>query len=110
QSIKQQQLEAVFQYLDEQTCRSKSLLAYFSEHQSGRCGVCDLCLKATKTEDLADILMRKLVEVLADKPLTIDQLVAGLSHGDEHARLEFIRKRLDEGTVKMNGDRLYYLN
>lgn len=110
QSIKQQQLEAVFQYLDEQTCRSKSLLAYFSEHQSGRCGVCDLCLKAVKTEDLADKLMRKLVEVLADKPLTIDQLVAGLSHGDEHTRLEFIRKRLDEGTLKMSSDMLYYLN
>lgn len=108
-TVKQQQLDAVFRYLDSQTCRSMSLLAYFDEKKSGRCGICDLCLKAAKGEGLEDKLMAELVEVLADGPATIDKLVTGMRSGDEEIRLAFIRKRLDEGRLKVNGDK-YYLN
>ncbi|MFC3197961.1 ATP-dependent DNA helicase RecQ [Parapedobacter deserti] len=105
--IKQTQLDAVFHYLDSNTCRSKSLLAYFDEPKSTRCGICDRCLKSQKTEDLDDQLLAELVEVLAEGPLSIDKLVTGMRLGDEEARLAFIRKRLDDGTLKVNGDKYY---
>jgi len=107
--VKEQQLAAVFQYLDHSRCRSEFLLAYFDERKAGRCGSCDLCLKAVKTEGLADKLMNELTELLADGPVTLEQLVNGLVSGDENDRLAFIRKRLDEGTLKVSGD-TYYLS
>ena len=107
QALKEQQLNAVFQYLDDLQCRSKSLLAYFDETQSGRCGICDRCLKAENTQDLEEKWWRRLEELMAGGALSLDQLVTGLLFGEEQARLAFIRRRLDEGTLKANGDTYY---
>lgn len=107
--VKQQEMDAVLHYLDNRTCRSKFLLAYFGENKSERCGICDLCLKALKSEGLEDKLLGELTEILAEGPATIDKLVTSMVSGDEEARLTFIRKRLDEGTLKVNGDK-YYLS
>jgi len=107
--VRQQQMDAVIQYLDHRKCRSKFLLAYFGEPKSERCGICDLCLKAVKVEGLEDKLMSELVEILTDGPATIDKLVTGMVSGNVEDRLGFIRKRLDEGKLKVNGD-MYYLH
>lgn len=105
--INREQLDAVFRYLDEQICRSQFLLAYFGEQRSKKCGICDRCLKQHDSADLEDRLMSELVEILADGPLTIDRLIPALRSGDEDARLAFVRRRLDEGTLKVNGDKYY---
>ncbi|SFC21132.1 ATP-dependent DNA helicase RecQ [Parapedobacter composti] len=99
------QLDAVFGYLDGQVCRSTMLLAYFGEKHSAPCGVCDCCLAARKTVDLEDKLMAELTEVLADGPLTLEQLVLQLKSGDEKARLAFIQRRLDDGKLRINGSK-----
>ncbi|SEK93186.1 RecQ family ATP-dependent DNA helicase [Parapedobacter koreensis] len=106
---KREQLEAVFHYLEDGACRSIQLLAYFGEQKSRPCGICDCCIKAKRHENVEHQLMAELVEVLADGPMTIDLLISGMQSGDEAARLAFIRKRLDEGTLKVNGDK-YYLS
>lgn len=106
-TIKQQQLDATFHYLDGRSCRSMLLLAYFDEKKSERCGLCDLCLKAAKTDGLEDKLTVEMAEVLADGPATIDKLITGMRSGNEETRLAFIRKRLDEGNLKVNGDKYY---
>lgn len=106
-TVKQGQLDAVFTYLDGTDCRSKQLLAYFDEDNSKPCGICDRCLMRIKSENVEDRLMIELVELLSDGPLNIDQLVLGLQSGDEATRLAFIRKRLDEGKLKVNGDKYY---
>ncbi|GGG86305.1 ATP-dependent DNA helicase RecQ [Parapedobacter pyrenivorans] len=106
-TTKQNQLHAVFAYLDGPACRSTQLLTYFDEDKSKPCGICDRCLVAHKNENTEDQLMVELVELLSDGPLTIDQLVLGLQSGDEATRLAFIRKRLDEGRLNVNGDKYY---
>ncbi len=106
-AIKQGQLEAVFAYLDGADCRSRQLLAYFNEDNSKPCGICDRCLLRNKFEHVEERLMAELAELLSDGPLNIDQLVLGLKSGDEATRLAFIRKRLDEGRLKVNGDKYY---
>ncbi|WP_262249245.1 RecQ family ATP-dependent DNA helicase [Parapedobacter soli] len=106
-AVRQGQLDAVFAYLDGTDCRSKQLLAYFDEGKSKPCGICDRCLVRNKAGNVEEHLMAELVELLADGPLTIDQLVLGLQSGDEATRLVFIRKRLDEGRLKINGDKYY---
>jgi len=107
--VKQQQMDAVFHYLDDLKCRSKFLLAYFGENKPQRCGICDRCLKAVKTEGLEDRLMGELTEILAEGPATIDKLITRMVSGDEEARLAFTRKCLEEGKLKVNGDK-YYLS
>lgn len=106
-TIKQGQLDAVFAYLDGSDCRSRQLLAYFDEDNANPCGICDRCLMRNKVEHVEERLMSELVELLSDGPLNIDQLVLGLPSGDEATRLAFIRKRLDEGRLKVNGDKYY---
>jgi len=107
--VKQQEMDAVLSYLDDRKCRSKFLLAYFGDNKAERCGICDRCLKAVRTEGLEDKLMGELAEILAEGPATIDKLITSMVSGDEEIRLAFIRKRLDEGTLKVNGDK-YYLS
>jgi len=105
--VKQQQLDAVLAYLDGIECRSRLLLAYFDEGNAEPCGICDRCLTRNKDEHVSERLMVELADLLSDGPLNIDQLVLGLQSGDEASRLAFIRKRLDEGTLKVNGDKYY---
>src|SRR5690606_16426187 len=106
-TVKQDQLDAVFAYIDGMDCRSEQLLAYFDEDNSKPCGICDRCLARNKAENVEERLMSELVELLSEGPLNIDQLVLGLQAGDEASRLVFIRKRLDEGRLKVNGDKYY---
>lgn len=106
-AVKQGQLDAVFAYLDGTDCRSRQLLTYFDEVNSKLCGICDRCLVRNKVANVEERLMLELVELLSDGPLSIDQLVLGLKTGDETTRLAFIRKRLDEGRLKVNGDKYY---
>ncbi|GGC46241.1 ATP-dependent DNA helicase RecQ [Parapedobacter defluvii] len=107
--MKREQMDAVLNYVDDRKCRSRFLLAYFGEYKPEHCRICDLCLKAEKTEGLEDKLMGELVEILAEGPATIDKLVTRMLSGDEETRLAFVRKRLDEGKLKVNGDK-YYLS
>ncbi|MBK1441842.1 RecQ family ATP-dependent DNA helicase [Parapedobacter sp. ISTM3] len=106
-ATKQEQLDAVFRYLDEKNCRSMQLLAYFGEQNSAPCGSCDRCVNDRREVDAEQRLMAELVDVLADGAMTIDQLVTSMQTGSEATRLAFIRKRLDEGTLKVNGDKYY---
>ncbi|HWK99153.1 MAG TPA: hypothetical protein VNQ55_04370, partial [Parapedobacter sp.] len=66
-------------------------------------------LMRNKDRHVAERLMAELAELLSDGPLNLDQLVLGLQSGNEASRLAFIRKRLDEGRLKVNGDK-YYLS
>lgn len=106
-ATKQEQLDAVFRYLDVKNCRSMQLLAYFGEQNSAPCGSCDRCVNDRREVDAEQRLMAELVDVLADGAMTIDQLVTSMQTGSEATRLAFIRKRLDEGTLKVNGDKYY---
>ncbi len=106
-TTKREQINAVFAYLDSNTCRSVQLLAYFDEQNAQPCGICDRCIKANKEADVENRLMSELVELLADGPLRIDELILGMKSGNEETRLAFVRNRLDEGKIKVNGDKYY---
>ena len=107
-TVKKAQLDAVFAYLDGTECRSKQLLAYFDEDKSDACGICDRCLTRNRTAGVEDRLQLELMELLSEGPLDIDQLVSGLQTGSETERLEFIRKRLEEGRLKVDGNQYYW--
>jgi ATP-dependent DNA helicase RecQ len=46
----EQRVQAMLDYLDLTTCRSKYIAGYFGDNESDKCGVCDNCLKEKATE------------------------------------------------------------
>lgn len=52
--IKQQQLEAIDNYLDTEHCRSVALQGYFGEKDVPPCGTCDLCLMRIHAEGMTE--------------------------------------------------------
>jgi ATP-dependent DNA helicase RecQ len=97
-------LEAMVHYLTSTTeCRSKMLLAYFGETKAERCGICDVCLERHRLE-ITDAEFETHVgtvkDVLKKKPLSLQQLVAQLSHIREDKLIHVTRWMLDTGLVE----------
>src|SRR5690554_6730255 len=108
--VMRQQLDGIFNYLIEDQCRSRKLLAYFGELNSSDCLICDFCIKTRRQGNLKDthmIMIAEIKNLLLNGPLTIDELVNGLSVGEEKDRLDFIRKLIDSGEIKMNNGKYY---
>ncbi|WP_134088660.1 ATP-dependent DNA helicase RecQ [Olivibacter sp. XZL3] len=108
--IGEEQLNAVLRYLKADACRSQQLLAYFGEKSHERCGICDYCLrkqKKSKEEEIEDRLVTEIANILANGPLSLDELVDGLQTGEEDDRVACIRSLVDAGKIKFNRDKYY---
>ena len=97
--IKKNKLQAVFDYLSRDRCRSQSLLAYFDEQDSTLCGECDICLRNNRVKPTTAELKAALHKVLELEPLALKELVDQMEVGEEAERLDFIRKCLDKGLL-----------
>ena len=89
---------------EENTCRSRMLLAYFGEKDIKPCGVCDICLKQKEnlvtTDDFRTI--QELIEqALILEPLTVNALLRKLNIHEPKA-LQVIRFMLDNGKIEEN--------
>lgn len=105
--IKENKLQAVFDYLNSQQCRSQLLLAYFDEPESETCGECDVCLRKNRKNPTDSEMKTALDKALALGPLALRDLVDHMDAGDEEQRLVFLRKCLDEGLLEERGGLLY---
>jgi ATP-dependent DNA helicase RecQ len=80
EKFKQRDLEkaqAVTQYLQQkQRCRTQLLLEYFGEINDKTCQVCDVCLQKKKTQQLPILHSPSIKEVLANKSLPLQELIA----------------------------------
>ena len=108
--IAKEQMDSIFEYLPENKCRSRKLLAYFGETESSDCLICDFCLKRNKKENLKDLHLKMHTEIkssLLNGPMTLDELVDCLKIGEEKQQLEFVRQLIDAGEIKMNDGKYY---
>lgn len=105
--IKENKLQAVFDYLSSQQCRSQLLLAYFDETGSEACGECDVCLRKNRKNPTDPEMKTALDKALALGPLALRDLVDHMDAGDEEQRLVFLRKCLDEGLLEDRDGLLY---
>lgn len=108
--IMQKQVRAVLDYAEAHQCRSNSLLQYFDEVRTDKCGVCDVCIEERKQKsqhDLQDEIMAEIIELLASNHFTIDQIISSLKQGNENERIEVFRNLLDAGKIKTDGERYY---
>lgn len=105
--IHKNQIESIIKYATEPICRSQQLLNYFNESNPPLCGVCDVCIAAKKNSTDINNLSKVILEILAIKKLTINELYDSINIGSDNEKTNAIRNLLDAGMIKMDGDKYY---
>jgi ATP-dependent DNA helicase RecQ len=108
-NIKEQQIKAIYAYLDTKHCRSIALQTYFGEKEETVCGVCDLCLMRQHREAIHEKLQEEIKTVLLAGEKDVKQLVDELTLGDDDTKLHVIRLLLDKEQIILR-EGLYYWN
>jgi ATP-dependent DNA helicase RecQ len=110
-AVYRQKMEAMLAYTETNQCRSQQLLIYFNELNAPKCGVCDVCLREKREQNAGQLheqIINEIWQLLDTAPLSLEQLVASVKHGKSADKLTVIRRLLDEGRLKSNGD-VYYV-
>ena len=104
-----ERLDTVIDYVTSSTkCHSKTLLAYFGETKSVRCGKCDICLRRNKeelSEEEFQYLQQEIQSVLQEGIKSIDEVVNRLRY-PEHKIIQVIRWLLENGKIDKDMDML----
>jgi ATP-dependent DNA helicase RecQ len=86
-------------------CRSQTLLSYFGETNSVRCGICDVCLGRNRL-DLSDLefdqISEQLKSLLEQHPLSIRDVVSKTGKTTEKQVLKTIQFLLDSRELEFN--------
>ncbi|WP_213276961.1 RecQ family ATP-dependent DNA helicase [Chryseobacterium indologenes] len=90
-------------------CKMKLILAYFGEKNSKNCGQCSVCEK-NKQSMFGKNISQQIINLLAKKPSTIEELSIQLSYHSKENILENLIFLLDSGKVRMLNFRTYELN
>lgn len=93
---------------DNQYCKMKLILAYFGEKNSKNCGQCTVCEK-NKQSIFGKNISAQLLNALAKRPATIEELSIQMSFHSKESILENLIFLLDSGKVKMLNFRTYSL-
>ncbi|MBU2650163.1 MAG: RecQ family zinc-binding domain-containing protein, partial [Bacteroidetes bacterium] len=104
-------LESVINYVTGYgRCRSQSLLSYFGEKDSTRCGKCDVCLKWNSL-DLNDIefeqISGEIKKSILNKPLTLQEILFIMGRFNEEKTIEVIRWLEESGQIIKKPDQRY---
>ncbi len=105
-----QKMEAVFTYAESWQCRSRMLLTYLDEQDAPICGHCDVCLenkRLGKSSEIFDQIMQEIIEQLLIESSSVENLVRKLRTGREKEKLDTIRRLLDAGKIKSDGEKYY---
>ncbi|MGV6944349.1 RecQ family ATP-dependent DNA helicase [Sphingobacterium kyonggiense] len=100
-AFREEQLKAIYQYLDEKVCRSISLQRYFGEQEVEPCGQCDLCVTAAYKGDVSAKVEKEIQEILIAQPLNIHELMDRLTIGKEEIRIKTLRNLMDNGQIRL---------
>lgn len=101
--------EMKFYVEDNDYCKMKLILAYFGEKNSKNCGQCSVCEK-NKQSIFGKNISQQIINLLAKKSSTIEELSVQLSYHSRESILENLIFLLDSGKVRMLNFRTYALN
>lgn len=106
--VKEEQIKAIYHFLDTKECRSNAILAYFGERNTKPCGECDLCLKRKHVEGIDATIEQEIRVLLLEKPMSLHELIDALTVGDDAKKLSVLRKLIDEGKVSLLTDNYHW--
>lgn len=90
-------------------CKMKLILAYFGEKNTKNCGQCSVCEK-NKQSIFGKNISQQIINLLAKKPSTIEDLSVQLNYHSKNNILENLIFLLDAGKIKMLNFRTYALS
>ena len=105
-----ERVQAVIDFVNnDQECRSIQLLRYFNEKSGKACGRCDVCLH--HAEHVLDAggfeqISRRLKTLLQERPMLLRETLEACPDFDEEEVMEAIRWMVDNGMLRLDGDRL----
>jgi len=105
-----QKMEAVFTYAESRQCRSRMLLAYLDEPDAPICGHCDVCLenkRLEKASEIFDRITQETIDRLSIQSSSVEDLIGSIKTGREKEKLQTIRRLLDAGKIKSDGEKYY---
>jgi len=106
--IKEEQIKAIYQYLDSKSCRSLNLQHYFGEETKEPCGVCDLCVVRQHKSGISKSIEKKIQYLLLDKPMSLHDLIEAIEIGNDEDRLKVFRQLLDSNTIILKNDHYHW--
>ena len=109
QELKRKKVAQMADYIrNTDICRERQLLAYFGEHTTRNCGLCDVCAAAEPTAIAVSDLRLQIVEALSSGPKTSRELLAK-SLGPEEALLRSLQTLLEDGRLRLGPQNEYML-
>ena len=107
-----ERVESMIRYAEStHRCRSQSLLSYFGETDTKRCGKCDVCIERNKIElnELEfDTIIEYLKPILKSGHYPIEKLVEAAEHLQEDKVLRAIQWLVDNGKIEVDRERKYF--
>ena len=99
-------IEAMLHYLtDHAHCRNETLLNYFDEAETNRCGICDVCLRRNKLE-VSDLEFENIIEQLKNSldknQMPFNQLLSQVHGVNEEKLLHTLRWLIDQNMITEN--------
>ncbi len=95
--------DRIWQYATSQAkCRSQFLLEYFGDHESLRCGQCDVCTKRNELDMSAyefDLILDQIKDTLKKEAIPLETLVVKSGMAEEKV-LKVIRFLIDNDKIK----------
>ncbi len=83
-------------------CRMQVVLEYFDEISYEECGMCDVCIEKKKKDNHASFkdYEDRVLELVTQKPMTVDELEIAVGPRDRHLFIEVVREMVDQGSIK----------
>ncbi|MEI7980975.1 MAG: ATP-dependent DNA helicase RecQ [Bacteroidota bacterium] len=107
----EKRIEAMIRYATSvNKCRNQSLLTYFGECHSKRCGKCDVCIERNKislNEMELDTIINRIKPLLKIKSYTLRELIEASGLQDEDKVIRAIHWLVDNDKIKVSEEQKY---
>lgn len=107
--IKNEQLNSLFEYLDDTNCRSITLQSYFGEIDELLCGVCDICMKRIHFKQVEIKLIEVIKNLLLVEPKSQNDLMQSLNEIKREHKLAVISRLVESKQIVLK-DNMYFWN
>jgi ATP-dependent DNA helicase RecQ len=109
----QERVDGILRYLQaESECRVIAMLSYFDESAPEPCGTCDICIRLHKDVLQAEefnTLKEKILLLISQKSLNIENLVAEMELGKEKRIIEIIRWLRDNDVISTDASGIMHV-
>lgn len=104
-NIKEEQIKAIYHFLDTKECRSSAILTYFGEKAIEPCGECDLCIKKKYQKGIEAKIEQEIRVLLLEKPLSLQELIDTITVGNDAQKINVLRGLVDEGKATIEAEK-----